>query len=130
MSKLSNSIRTVRPEDRTTLPGPADAPFVRQEMFGDGRVWVGMVTTEPGSASPWHHHGAHETYVYLLEGEAMVEYGSGGNERVHATADGSLHIVPPNLAHREVNTGAIPNRMIVVRVGTGPALIPLDGPPD
>lgn len=128
MSKTAPSIRTVRPEERRTLPGPAGAPFLREEMFGDDHVWVGVVTTEPGAASPWHHHGEHETYVYVLEGEALVEFGPGGAERVHATADGSLHIVPAGLAHREINPGATPNRMLVMRVGTGPAVVPLDGP--
>jgi uncharacterized RmlC-like cupin family protein len=130
MSKTTQSIRTVRPEERKTLPGPPGAPFVRQEMFGDGHVWVGMVTTEPGTSSPWHHHGEHETYVYVLEGEAIVEYGPGGAERMHATADGSLHIISPGTAHREINPGSTPNRMIVVRVGEGPSVFPLDGPPE
>jgi len=97
-------------------------------MFGDGRVWLGIVTTEPGGASPWHHHGAHEIYVYVLEGEATVEYGAGGRERLRATADGSLHVLPAGLAHREINTGSEPNRLLVVRVGEGPALVPLEGP--
>jgi uncharacterized RmlC-like cupin family protein len=130
MSEATQSIRTVTPGERKTLPGPMGAPFVREEMFGDGHVWVGMVTTEPGGASPWHHHGKHETYVYLLEGEATVEFGAGGAHRLIATADGSLHVIPPGFAHREINTGSAPNRMIVVRVGEGPAVVPLDGPPE
>lgn len=130
MSKSAPSIRTITPEERKTLPGPPGLPFVREEMFGDGHVWVGMVTTEPGCASPWHHHGDHETYVYILEGEATVEYGAGGSEKMHATADGSLHIVPRGFAHREINTGSTQNRMLVVRIGEGPAVVPLDGPPE
>ena len=130
MSKPALSVRTVRPADRKTLPGPAGSPFVRQEMFSDGHVWLGIVTTEPGTASPWHHHGKHETYVYILEGEATVEFGAGGTGRLHATSDGSLHIVPPGLPHREINTGSTINRMLVVRIGEGPAVVPLDGPPE
>jgi len=130
MPKPAQSLRTVRPEERTTLPGPPGAPFVRQEMFGDDHVWVGMVTTEPGGASPWHHHGEHTTYVYILEGEATVEFGPGGSDRIQATADGSLHILPPGFAHREINTGSTRNRMLVMRVGQGPPVVPLDGPPE
>jgi len=73
-------------------------------MFGDEHVWVGLVTTEPGGASPWHHHGEHQTYVFVLEGEATLEFGSAGAERMRATADGSLHIIPPGFPHREINT--------------------------
>lgn len=130
MPKTEQPIRSIRPEERKTLPGPEGSPFVRQEMFGDGHVWVGIVTTEPGGASPWHHHGEHETYVYILDGEATVEFGTGGSRRLHATADGSLHIVPAGVPHREINTGAAPNRMLVVRVGEGPPVVPLDGPPE
>ncbi len=130
MPKSTPSVRTIRPEERKTLPGPAGAPFLRQEMFGDGHFWMGMVTTEPGAASPWHHHGTHDTYVYILEGEATLEFGPGGTGRLYATADGSLIVVPPGFPHREVNTGSTPNRMIVVRVGEGPAVVPLDGPPE
>lgn len=129
MSKSATSIRTVTPPEQRVLPGPAGSPFVRKEMFGDGHVWVGTVTTEPGGTSPWHHHGENETYVYILEGEATVEFGPGGSRRLHATADGSLHIVPPGVPHREINTGATRNRMLVVRVGQGPAVVSLDGPP-
>lgn len=130
MSMTPQSIHTVGPDQRKTLPGPADLPFVRQEMFSDGHVWMGIVTTEPQSASPWHHHGEYETYVYMLEGEATLEFGAGGAERLHATADGSLHIIPPGLAHREINTGTEANRMFVIRIGEGPAVVPLDGPPE
>jgi len=129
MSKSQDSIRSIPPEDRKTLPGPPGAPFVRQEMFGDGKVWVGEVTTEPGTASPWHHHGDHETYVYILEGQATVEFGPGGASRIHAKADGSLHIVPAGLVHREINDGPTRNRILVVRVGEGPSVFTLDGPP-
>jgi len=128
MSESERTIRTVEPGQRRILPGPEGSPFVRQEMFGDGHVWVGMVTTEPGGASPWHHHGKHETYVYVLEGEATVEFGEGGRERLRATADGSLHILPAGLPHREINTGSTLDRMLVMRVGEGPAVVTLDGP--
>jgi len=128
MSGDEVTIRTIPADGRTVLPGPPGAPFVREEMFGDGHVWVGVVKTEPGGASPWHHHGEHETYVYMLAGEATVEYGRGGERRLRAIADGSLHVIPRGLAHREINTGAEPNQILVVRVGEGPPVVPLDGP--
>lgn len=130
MSETARAIRTIGAEERRTLPGPPDAPFVREEMFGKDGFWFGMVTTETGAASPWHHHGRHETYVYMLEGEATVEFGPGGAGRLLATADGSLHVIPPGFPHREINTGSTPNRILVVRIGEGPQVVPLDGPPE
>ena len=129
MSDTKQTIRTVKASERKILPGPEGAPFIREEMFGDGHVWMGIVTLEPGCASPWHHHGNHETYAYVLEGEAVVEYGPGGSQRLEVTADGSLNIVPPGVPHREVNPGTKRNRLLIVRVGEGPPVIPLDGPP-
>lgn len=128
MSEDTSAIRSVSPEQRVTLPGPPGAPFVREQMFGDGHVWIGMVTTEPGAASPWHHHGQHETYVYILEGVATVEFGEDGSKTLQASADGSLHIVPAGVAHREINHGSTANRILVMRVGEGPPVVPLDGP--
>lgn len=124
----AKTISSISPEDRVTLPGPPGAPFVRQQCFDDGHTWVGVVTTEPGAASPWHHHGEYDTFVFVLEGEAIVEYGEGGKEVAHLRADGTMHIVPKGLAHREVNTGSTPNKAIIMRVGTGPAVVPLQGP--
>ncbi len=127
MSIDRNAITTVTKEQRVRLPGPPGAPFVREQMFGDDHVWLGIVTTEPGAASPWHHHGGHETYVYMLEGEATVEYGEEGAKRMTAYADGSLHLVPGGLPHREINTGSAPNRILVMRVGEGPPVVPVEG---
>lgn len=79
----------------------------------------------PGSASPWHHHGEHTTYVLLLQGECVVEF---GEERLHLRADGSMGVVPPGLVHREINTGATKNQFLVMRVGHGPAVFPAEPP--
>ncbi len=128
MSIDRNTVTTIGPNQRTRLPGPPGAPFIREQMFGDERVWIGQVTTEPGGASPWHHHGAHETYVYVLEGEATVEFGPDGARRMTAYADGSLHVLPGGLVHREINTGSTPNRLLVMRVGEGPSVFPVEGP--
>jgi len=128
MAADPETITSIRPDQRTALPSPPGAPFVREQYYGDDRVWVGEVVTEAGGASPWHHHGEHQTYVYVLEGEATVEFGPGGSKRMTANADGSLHIVPPGLPHREINTGPTKNRILIMRVGEGPPVVPLDGP--
>lgn len=129
MPEPTDTITIIPADQRTRLPGPPGSPFMRDQMFADEHVWVGVVTTEPGGASPWHHHGAHDTYAYMLEGEATVEFGPGGQERLTARADGSLLRLPAGLAHREINTGSTTNRILIVRVGEGPAVVPLEGPP-
>ena len=123
-------IRTITPDERETLAGPPGAPFLRHQLYGDGGVWVGEVTTEPGGSSPWHHHGAHTTWAYMLEGEAVLEFGPGGAQRVTVRADGTLAVIPPGVVHRELNPGTERNRILIVRVGEGPPLVPQDGPQD
>jgi mannose-6-phosphate isomerase-like protein (cupin superfamily) len=122
------AVRTVRPDERVPVPGPPGAPFLREQCFDDGHVWVGIVTTQPGAATPWHHHGEYDTYAYVLEGEATIEFGEGGRLSTHARADGSCHLVPKGCAHREINTGSEPNRILIMRVGEGPPVVPLEGP--
>jgi len=118
--------RVMRRQDFTLLPGPPDAPFVRKQCFDDGHVWIGEVTTEPGTASPWHHHGNYDTFAYLLEGEAGLELADANLAPLEIVADGSVVMIPKRLVHREINPGAERNRMIVIRVGSGQAVFPVD----
>ena len=125
---MKSNIRRILPDQRTVLDGPPDSPFRREQYVGDDNVWIGEVMTEPGGATPWHHHGEHTTYAYLLEGEATVEFGAAGGERTVLQAGGGLGVVPPHLIHREINTGSAPNRILIMRVGEGPPVIPASGP--
>ena len=84
------------------------------------------MSTEPGSATPWHHHGDHDTYAYMLSGEARVEFGEEGSESRDITADESLHILPAGLVHREINVGKEKNHFLIIRVGEGPAVVPVE----
>ena len=129
ITAILETITSIRPDQRKKLPGPPNAGFSREEYYGDDHVWVGHVTTQPGTASPWHHHGDHQTYAYVLEGEATLEFGEEGSEAIVARADGTLHIIPPHVAHREINNGSEPNRILIIRVGEGPVVVPLPGPP-
>ena len=121
---MNAAVHSIPPQQRTTLPGPPNAPFVREQILAEGPMWIGVVTTEPGAASPWHHHGDHTSYAYVLEGEATVEY---EGRRITARADGTMHVIPPGLPHRERNEGTVPNRIMIIRVGEGPTVVPVEG---
>ena len=125
------TVASIGAQQRTRLPSPPGSPFVREEVVSEDGLWIGIVTTEPGGASPWHHHGEHTTYAYVLEGTAVVETapaGGGEIERVHVAADGSFHVIPPGLVHREINDGETKNRFIIIRRGHGPPVVPVDPP--
>jgi uncharacterized RmlC-like cupin family protein len=118
----------IAPEAFTELPGPPNAPFVRRQCYDDGHVWIGVVTTEPGTASPWHHHGDYDTYAYVLAGEGKVEFADPERATIHCTETGSFLFLPKGIAHREVNSGTTQNRFLIVRVGQGPSVFPVDAP--
>jgi len=125
------TVASIGAHERTRLPSPPGSPFVREQVISQNGLWIGIVTTEPGGASPWHHHGEHTTYATMLEGSAVIEMAAsrGGDiERVSISADGSFHVVPPGLVHREINDRDTKNRFLIIRRGEGPPVVPADPP--
>jgi uncharacterized RmlC-like cupin family protein len=78
--------------------------------------------------SGWHHHGDHETVIYVLTGSLRMEFGSGGAETVEAAPGDFLH-VPRGAVHREANPSAEPADIVVVRAGRGESTVNVEGPP-
>lgn len=116
----------IRPEERVEVQPPI--PGVKRETaLADENSWVGYVTTEPGMDTGWHHHGGHDTYAYIVKGQARIEWGPGGEEGIEG-GPGTFGFVPRGRIHREINTGDVPNEVVIVRIGSGPPVIPADGP--
>jgi len=42
-------------------------------------LWAGTFLVEPGAKTAIHHHGDQDTVVFVLEGEAIVRWGTSGN---------------------------------------------------
>jgi uncharacterized RmlC-like cupin family protein len=99
----------------------------RHELVAQPGVWIGVGATPPGVASDWHHHGDHDTYIYLLAGQGRMEFGPGGREACEA-ATGDLIVVPKGVVHREVNPGTVESAALVVRVGTGEVVVNVAAP--
>ena len=78
--------------------------------------------------SGWHHHGGHDTIVYVISGSVAIEFGEGGRQAVQAGASDFL-MIPSALVHRESTPGDEPSRSVVIRAGgEGPPTIEFDGP--
>ncbi len=107
--------------------GPPTPGMNRAEAFATDAVWVGEVRTDPGVMSGWHHHGEHATYGRVLSGSARVEFGPGGSETLEAGPGDFFH-VPPHTVHREGNPGDREHVVVVVRLGSGPTVVNVDGP--
>jgi uncharacterized RmlC-like cupin family protein len=116
-----------RAPEELTVPALSTPGIDRREAFADEHVWVGTIRTEPNTWSDWHVHRGHDTYGYVTAGIVRVEFDGDGNG-VEA-APGGFVLIPAGIPHREGNPGDVANAGVIFRVGEGPVLEPLDGPP-
>lgn len=114
------SAADLRPAD----PTPGMTRRVGLEIEG---MWSGVVDTEPHAESDWHHHGEHETTLYVVRGRMRLESGPGGRDVVTASAGDFLH-VPARAVHREANPDDLPAQAVIVRCGQGAPTTNVDGP--
>lgn len=130
---MSDQTRAARPCTRVAAdaleaadPTPGMARAVALHTEG---MWSGTVDTEPGTVSGWHHHGAHETTLYIVTGRMRLESGPGGEHVVEAGPGDFLH-VPAGAVHRESNPDPDGRRScaVVVRCGSGVPTVNVDGP--
>jgi uncharacterized RmlC-like cupin family protein len=121
------SVRLVSAAHRTPMPMLGTPGITREQAFADETRWVGWVQTDPGVTSGWHHHGEHDTYVYVLAGEIELEAGPGGTERVVGRPGDFVHI-PAGVVHREGTPPGEAGRGVVVRIGQGPTVFNVEGP--
>ena len=91
------------------------------------QLWTGLVHTQAGTVSGWHHHGDHETVLYQVAGRMKLEFGPGGRDAVEA-GSGDFIRVPANTVHRESNPGAETSTAVIARVGSGAVTVNVDGP--
>jgi len=120
-----DEVTCVRPADRRV--GDPTPGKVREQAIAVDGLWSGLVRSEPGVTSGWHHHGEHDTTVYVIDGTVRIEFGPGGAQAVDAGPGDFLHI-PKHVVHRECNPGSTTAQEVVTRSGAGPLTINVDGP--
>jgi uncharacterized RmlC-like cupin family protein len=101
--------------------------MVREEAIAEPGLWAGLVRTAGHTTSGWHHHGDHDSSIYVVGGTLRMESGPGGADVVDAAA-GDFLFVPRGAIHREANPGDAESQLVVVRAGTGPLVVNVDGP--
>jgi len=123
---VSQPVRRVGPEDLTDAdPTPG---MRRQVAFTAPGLWAGMVHTDGGAASGWHHHGTHETSLYVVRGRLRIEFGPVGEDAIVASEGEFIH-VPAHTVHRELNPDDDAPTAVIARAGdAGPPTINVDGP--
>lgn len=118
-------VHRVHPHERVAAdPTPV---MVREQAITVDGLWSGVVLTDPGMMSGWHHHGDHDTSVYVVDGAVRVEFGPAGRQAVEAEPGDFVH-VPKHVVHREGNPGATTATLVVTRAGGGPVTVNVDGP--
>lgn len=121
----SDPARVVRPAERVEAD---PTPGMRRERAIDVEgMWAGFVRTAPGMTSGWHHHGDYDTSIYVASGTLRMESGPGGADVVTAKAGDFVH-VPKGAVHREGNESDEESHLVVVRAGSGPPTINVEGP--
>jgi quercetin dioxygenase-like cupin family protein len=115
-------VRKVAAEALT--PGHVTAGVLREEAIVVGDLWSGRALTEPGVASGWHHHGEQDTIAYVVRGALRVETAT---DVVEGRPGDFVH-VPANAVHRESNPTQETSEVVVIRRGSGPAVINVDAP--
>jgi uncharacterized RmlC-like cupin family protein len=121
----SDPVRRVGPDAR--VEGDPTPGMVREVAFATDGMWAGLVRTAAHATSGWHHHGDHETTIYVVTGALRMESGPGGTEVLEAGPRDFLY-VPRGAIHREGNPGGDESEIVVVRAGQGPPTINVDGP--
>jgi uncharacterized RmlC-like cupin family protein len=109
----------------TLTPGHPTPGMTREAAVVLDDVWSGRALTAPGGTSGWHHHGAHDSVVYVVRGAFRVETGDG----VVLAGPGDFVHVPAHTVHRESNPGPDTAEVVLVRRGTGPVVVAADAPP-
>ena len=124
---MADEISVVRPGERTHLDTTQTTGIRREQAFSGDGAWVGVAHTAPGVTSGWHHHGDHDTYVYITSGSQLTEFGNDGQKSLDASTGDVIH-VGKHIIHRESNPSSEETVAFIVRVGSGPPVINVDGP--
>lgn len=121
----SAPVRHIRPAERRQADPTSG--MIREEAIAAKGLWAGLVRTAPGVSSGWHHHANHETSIFVAVGRLLMESGPGGGQSISAEPGDFVH-VPAGIIHRETNDGDVESHLVVVRAGSGPTTVNVEGP--
>jgi uncharacterized RmlC-like cupin family protein len=94
--------------------------------IGSSHLWAGTNRIEAGAATGPHHHGALESIIYVVRGEALMRWGN-RLEWITKAVPGDFLLVPPYVPHQELNASATEElHCVLVRSGPEEVVINLD----
>ena len=109
-------------------PGMTRAAAIDHARVGANKLWAGTVTIHPNAKTGAHHHGALESVIYVVQGQARMRWG----ERLEFAAEagpGDFIYVPPFVPHQEINANPdAPLFCVLVRSDQKAIVVNLDIP--
>lgn len=87
---------------------------ISAENTGSQGICMHLLTIPPGQRAKAHLHEAHETAIYVLEGEAEMWYGENLAEHLVVKAGEYLYI-PAGVPHLPYNAGDVPATAVIAR---------------
>ncbi len=107
-------------------PGMDRRAAVTLERTGASGIWAGTVSIEAHAKTGPHHHGALESVIYVLKGEARMRWGD-RLEFVAEAGPGDFIYVPAYVPHQEINASADARLdCVLVRNGQQNVVVNLD----
>jgi uncharacterized RmlC-like cupin family protein len=107
-------------------PGMNRAAAINAARVGAQKIWAGTVTIHPNAKTGAHHHGALESVIYVVRGNARMRWG----EHLEFTAEagaGDFIYVPPYVPHQEINASTSePLECVLVRSDNEAVVVNLD----
>lgn len=125
---MSGDTRLIHVTPAQRVEGDPTPGMTREVAFTSDAMWAGLTRTAAGMTSGWHHHGDHETTIFVVAGRLRMESGPGGRNVIEALP-GDFIYVPRRAVHRESNPSEEEGQLVIVRAGDGPTTFNLDAPP-
>ena len=95
-------------------PGMSRAAAINHATAGAKKLWAGTVEIHPNAKTGVHHHGALESIIYIISGQARMRWGS-KLEYVAEAGPGDFIYVPAEAVHQPINDGDGDMEIIVAR---------------
>ena len=123
-------VRVVRGDqldaNTTQTPGMKRLAAITAASANAQKIWAGTVTIHPDAKTGPHHHGALESIIYVVSGQARMRWG----EQLEYAAEagpGDFIFVPPYVPHQEINANSDePLQCVLVRNDQEPVVVNLE----
>jgi len=104
-----NGVQVVRHDqlDSNTAqtPGMDRQAAITFARVGAQKLWAGTVHIHAGAKTGAHHHGALESVIFVVKGQARMRWGD-SLEFTAEAGPGDFIYVPPYVPHQEINASA------------------------